>query len=317
MSKKRAFIFPGQGAQYVGMGKDFYDKYSTAKQIYDQADDLLSLHLSKLIFNGPGEELTLTKNSQIAIYVTSIAILKVISEEFPDLTPSICAGLSLGEYSALTAAKKLTFADGVALVRARGEFMNEASEKYPGTMAVVLGFPVEGVQECLKDFQDQVWVANLNCPGQVVISGTVEGVELASKVIKEKGAKRVLPLDVSGAFHSGLMREAQEKLSQKLNEVPIQESAIEIVMNVPGEFVVDALEMRKNLLNQVTSPVRWEKGVRAMMERHTELYVEIGCGKTLSGMNKKIGATGTTVNVNKMEDLENLTKALESNTVGI
>ncbi len=316
MNRDRAFIFPGQGAQYVGMGKDFYDKYPSAKQTYDQADDLLSLHLSKLIFNGPSKEMMLTKNSQISVYVTSMAILKVISEEFPDLTPSICAGLSLGEYSALTAAKKLAFTDGVALVRARGEFMNEAALKYPGSMAVVLGIALGEVQECLKDFQNKVWIANLNCPGQVVISGAIKDLERASKVIKEKGANRILPLDVSGAFHSGLMSEAQEKLGQKLNEVPIHESSIEIVMNVPGEFVEDIEGVRKNLFNQVTNPVRWEKGVRAMMERQTALYVEIGCGNTLSGMNKKIGTTGMSVNVNKVEDLDNLAKALDSNRIG-
>lgn len=307
MDKKVAFIFPGQGAQYVEMGKGFYDAFPVAREVFEKADAKLGFSLSKLIFEGPAKQLTLTKNSQIAIYVVSVAIWSVIKEQFPHLVSTVTAGLSLGEYTALTASGKLSFEDGIDLVRARGLYMHQASIDHPSTMAVALGLTLEQVKE-VTDEMDGVWVANLNCPGQVVISGTIDGVEKAGVALKEKGAKRVLPLDVSGAFHSGLMDSAKEKLKEKIENLTLFPSDVALVMNVPGDFVESESSIRKNLIDQVVSPVYWEKGIRKMEEFGVELFIEIGCGKTLSGMNRKIGVKGSTLSVDKVEDLEELEK---------
>ena len=215
--------------------------------------------------------------------------------------------MSLGEYTALTASGKLSFEDGIDLVRARGLYMHQASIDHPSTMAVALGLTLEQVKE-VTDEMDGVWVANLNCPGQVVISGTIDGVEKAGVALKEKGAKRVLPLDVSGAFHSGLMDSAKEKLKEKLENLTLFPSDVALVMNVPGDFVESESSIRKHLIDQVVSPVYWEKGIRKMEEFGVELFIEIGCGKTLSGMNRKIGVKGLTLSVDKVEDLEELEK---------
>jgi [acyl-carrier-protein] S-malonyltransferase len=302
MSNKVVFIFPGQGAQYVGMGKDFYDQYLVSQEIFEEADELLSMNFSKLIFEGPADELTLTKNSQLAIFITSMAILRAFEQEFPDITPAVCAGLSLGEYTALCAAGKISFADCLLLVQARGLFMHEACTTSPGTMRVVLGMEVDAVREALSGLKE-VWIANLNCPGQVVIAGTLSGIETAAGVLKEKGAKRVLPLDVSGAFHSPLMADAQTRLSPLIEKTPFEQNSIRVVMNAPGREVSSIEEMKDALKKQVTSPVLWEKGIRGLEESGVELYIEIGCGKTLSGMNKKIGAKAPTFSIEKITDI--------------
>lgn len=311
--KKLAFLFPGQGSQYVGMGKEFYERFTVARETFEEADDQLSRPLSQLIFEGPSTELTLTKNSQIAIYVVSVAIWRVLKEQFPELKPVVCSGLSLGEYTALTGAERLKFADGIDLVQARGLYMHQASLRYPGTMAVCLGAPLKYVEEAVQAVgaQHPVWVANLNCPGQIVISGTREGVRLVGERLKARGAKRVLALDVSGAFHSGLMNEAKVELEKKLAMVPIHNSPISVVLNVPGDYVESTAEIRQCLIDQVVSPVYWEKGIRRMDEEGIELYLEIGCGKSLTGMNRKIGIKGNTLSIEKVEDLEEVAKALE------
>lgn len=305
MSKRGAFLFPGQGSQYLGMGRDFYEKYPSARRVFDEADELLGYSLSTIIFEGPSEKLTQTKYSQVAIFVTSMALLTVFQELFPLLYPSFCAGLSLGEYSALCASKKIGFKQCLELVKVRGESMQEACEKHPGSLWVVLGLDAEDVELAIKGVKD-VWIANLNCPKQVVIAGSHEGFKQAESLLKEKGAKRVLPLEVSGAFHSGLMKEAQEKLEVKINQVDIKSSDISIVMNVCGEIVQDPLNIRKYLIEQVVSPTRWEKGVRLLEAEGMDYYIEIGCGKTLSGMNKKIGVTVPTYSIEKIEDLDKL-----------
>lgn len=296
---KKVLVFPGQGAQYPGMGKDFYENFSEAREVFEQADDILGFSLSKLMFNGPMEELTKTKNSQLAIFVMSMAIYKVLGEPKAD----ICAGLSLGEYSALVAAKKLTFEEGLKLVAARGAFMDEACVANPGTMAVVLGLDEADVADAIKNLEG-VWIANLNCPKQVVIAGTKQGIASAEEPIKAKGAKRVLPLEVAGAFHSKLMAPAQEKLKSHIENANFLSSDTQVVMNTVGDFVSDSSEMRQNLIDQVVSSVRWEKGIRAIEAQGPCEYLEIGPGKTLSGMNKKIGIEGTCKNVEKVEDLD-------------
>ncbi len=308
MNKSVAFIFPGQGAQYPGMGRDFFENFPAAKQVFAKADAILGFSFSELIFNGPAEELTRTKNSQLAIFITSIAILKVLQEQNPELHPAICGGLSLGEYTALVAAGKLSFEEALPLVKARGEFMEEACIAYPGIMHVVLGMELPAVDEVVKGLSG-VWVANLNCPGQIVISGTKEGVEQATELLKEKGARRVLPLDVSGAFHSGLMQSAEKRLSPLIEQANMRKSDVDVVMNVPGNKVEALEEIRKNMTKQVTSPVRWQKCVETMVDSGVELFIEMGPGKTLAGMNKRIGVQIPTVSVEKVEDLEGVVYA--------
>jgi len=308
MSKKIAFLFPGQGAQYVGMAKDFYDSFSVAREVFEEADDRLKEPLSRLIFEGPKEELTLTRNSQCAIYVSSIAIWRVIQKQFPDLIPNYCAGLSLGEYTALTASGKLTFTDTLSLVRLRAQAMQEACESRPGTMQVVLGLESSAVQEAIGALNPPhlVWVANLNCPGQVVISGTLDGIHSALEKLKEMGARRFLPLDVSGAFHSGLMQEAKEKLAPYILSASLKESEPLLVMNVSGKAEREVGNICRHLIDQVTNPVLWESGIRTIESLGVDLFIEIGCGKTLQGLNKKIGTAVPTISVEKIFELEEL-----------
>jgi [acyl-carrier-protein] S-malonyltransferase len=307
--KRWAFLFPGQGAQYVGMGKDFADSFSIARETFEEADDLLSFNLSKVIFEGPEELLTQTKHSQPAIFVTSLAVLRTLQKELPDLKPFAAAGLSLGEYSALCASGKMAFDEALKLVQKRARFMNEACEKVPGTMAAVLGMSGEEVEGALKGI-DGVWLANYNCPGQIVISGTQQGVEKGSERLKEAGAKRILPLMVSGAFHSGLMQMAREALEPFVSMAKIRETPIRLLMNVPGDFVEKESEIRNHLIAQVTESVRWEQGILACEKEGIDFYLEIGCGKTLSGMNRKIGVKGATLSVEKIPDLEIVAKRL-------
>ncbi|MES2345116.1 MAG: ACP S-malonyltransferase [Chlamydiota bacterium] len=306
---KIAFIFPGQGAQFVGMGKDFFDLFPSAKHVFQEADEVLSSYFSKLIFDGPSEELTLTKNSQLAIYIASIAIWRTVQEQLPEIQPSVCAGLSLGEYTALTAAKKITFDECLRLVQARGEYMHAASLSNPGTMQVVLGLSPEDVEQALLGIRD-VSIANLNCPGQVVIAGKETALKEASIPLKEKGAKRVLPLDVSGAFHSALMQEAQDNLKPHLDHAILMESDIAFVSNVLGDYVRTSEEIRACLLKQVTQPVLWERDILATQREGVNIYYEMGPGKTLAGMNKKIGISAPTFSIGKVADLEELANAI-------
>jgi [acyl-carrier-protein] S-malonyltransferase len=311
--KQTAFLFPGQGAQYPGIGKDFYEAFRSARDLFDEADELLSFGLSKIIFEGPEALLTETKHSQLAIFVTSAALLKTLQECIPELVPSVCAGLSLGEYTALFASGRLPFAETLELVRLRGSAMNKACESSQGAMSAVLGLSAVQVEEIVSALYPahRVWVANFNCPGQTVISGTKEGVAAASDVLKANGAKRILPLQVHGAFHSGLMQPAQDSLAPAILEAAIQDSSIAFAMNVPGGFVESVEQIKDNLIRQVTHSVRWEQSIQAMMERELSLYLEIGCGKTLSGMNRKIGVTAPALSLDKVADLDGVVKLLE------
>jgi [acyl-carrier-protein] S-malonyltransferase len=312
--QKIAFLFPGQGAQYPGMGKDFANAYPIAKRTFEEADDLLHRRLSTIMWHGHESTLTETRNSQTAIYVMSIALLRVLNHLLPDVIPSVTAGLSLGEYSALTAAAKLNFAPGLQLVEKRGQFMNEACEKTQGSMAVVMGLDGSVVEEMVQELRlpHDLWAANFNCPGQVVISGTKRGIEAGTTRAKEKGAKRVLPLPVHGAFHSGLMQPAEERLKEEILKTTLLETPIAIVMNYSGSYIANLDEIRRQLIKQVTNPVRWEQGIRAMMADGVDLFIEIGCGKTLAGMNKRIGVTVPTLSVEKIEDVDLLAKEISS-----
>lgn len=304
-----AFIFPGQGAQYPGMGKTFFEAFSLARQTLEEAEELLQRRISSIILEGPADELMRTCNSQQAIYIVSIALLRVVTDLFPSIQPAVCAGLSLGEYSALTAAGDLSFSDGLQLVQRRGALMSEACERCPGTMAVVLGLEAAAVEELVKqvNLPNDLWAANFNCPGQVVISGTARGIAAGTAAAKDRGAKRVLPLQVHGAFHSGLMAYAQDRLEPYIRQVPLANGALPVVMNVSGDYV-EGLEAKRDLLiRQVTQSVRWEQSVRAMAARGIELFIEIGCGNTLTGFGKRIVPNVQSLCIDKVEDL----KALE------
>jgi [acyl-carrier-protein] S-malonyltransferase len=314
MTRKVAFLFPGQGAQYPGMGKDFALAFTAARLTFEEADDLLSLPLSKVIFEGPENLLTETRYSQLAIFVNSVAILRTVHTQLPDLLPAVCAGLSLGEYTALFASGSLDFARTLGLVRLRGEFMHQACLSTSGAMSAILGLSANEVEEKVKSLHPphDVWVANFNCPGQTVVSGTKEGVEAAEAALKAIGAKRAIPLQVAGAFHSGLMRQAEEALAPWVNQAPLQEGKAALVMNVPGDVVTDIEEIKRNLIRQVTSSVRWEQSIQAIEKKgDIALYLEIGCGKTLSGLNRKIGVKVPTLSLDKVADLDGLAKQLE------
>lgn len=305
MAKRIAFLFPGQGSQSIGMGKDFYTHFRVAKDIFELGDELLNRSVSRIIFDGPSEILTATRNSQTGIYLNSMAILHVIQEQFPKLHPVMCAGLSLGEYTALSASGKINFETCLPLVQFRGEVMNAACEATQGGMAALFGLSAAEVEGMVSDLNlpNDLWAANFNCPGQTVISGTLRGIEAGILEAKKRGAKRAIPLKVHGAFHSGLMQLAKERLSEKIAEIDILHSSTQIVMNVPGDFVDSKEHIRKNLIQQVTSPVRWEQGIRVMIPL-VDLFIEIGCGKTLAGMNKQIGTPVPTLSISTVKDLE-------------
>ena len=301
MSKK-AFLFPGQGAQKVGMGQSFYEADADARAVFDEASELLGYDMKALCFE-ENEKLNLTQYTQPAMVTTGIAIMKVVEKQ--GLLPDTAAGLSLGEYEALYAAGALSVTDAIRVVARRGELMEAAVPAGVGAMAAVLGAEASLIEETLSEIPE-VWIANYNCPGQIVISGKKEAVEAAAEALKARGIKRVLMLNVSGPFHSGLLREAGEELGKVLAETEIHPLRIPYYANVTGEIVEDAAAVKGLLTEQVYSSVRFEQSIRNMLAAGVDTFYELGPGKTLAGFVKKIDRDATVVNIETMEDLAKL-----------
>jgi [acyl-carrier-protein] S-malonyltransferase len=281
-----AYIFPGQGSQYVGMGKDLAAHYPAAKALFERADAALGVHLSKICFEGSEEELKQTKNTQPAIFLHSMVVWNLLQPHDAAMT----AGHSLGEYSALVAAGAIAFEDALKIVRLRGELMQIAGEENPGTMAAVVGLDATAIDGVCAEASAVgiVQAANFNSPGQIVISGSIDGVHKAMELAKQRGAKLVKELVVSGAFHSPLMTSAKFALKAALHETPIRNAAIPIYANVTAAPVQDAEEIRSLLVEQVTSPVRWEESIGAISRAGAVKVVEVGPGKVLQGLAKRI-----------------------------
>ena len=282
---KKAYVFPGQGAQFVGMGKDLYDNNPRAKELFEKANEILGFRITDLMFEGTEEDLKQTKVTQPAIFLHSVILADSLGDDF---RPDMVAGHSLGEFSALVAAGALSFEEGLKLVSTRAKAMQEACELQPSTMAAVLGLPDEKVEEVCASVDGVVAPANYNCDGQLVISGAVEAVNDACVKLKEAGAKRALPLKVGGAFHSPLMQPAQEKLADAIERAVFNEPICPIYQNVDGEPHTKPEEIKANLIKQLTSPVRWTQDVKSMIRDGATEFIELGPGKVLQGLVKKI-----------------------------
>lgn len=313
MVKKISYLFPGQGAQYVGMGKDLYENSAEAKAVFDEAEKVLpDAGIKRLCFEGPIEELTQTANSQVCILVTSIAAHRAFSSWLiahgKDLEVVACAGLSLGELTALVAAKAIDFKDALRIVRRRGELMEEASDKKPGSMASIIGLSLEDLKEAC--IQTGAEVANLNSPGQIVISGRKESVERCVRLAAEKGAKKTIPLNVSGAFHSSLMKEAAEQFKRELEKTKFSVPHTGVVSNVTADYERTPEEIKENLVRQLYSPVRWEESIRKIAGEGVKTFLEIGPGKVLKGLVRRIDTNLKVYNIEKTEDIYLVTSNL-------
>ena len=281
----KAYVFPGQGAQFSGMGADLYEKSAAVRELFDRADQILGFPISKIMFTGTDEELRQTKVTQPAVFLHSVALAKALGDSFQ---PDMVAGHSLGEFSALVAAGAMNFEDGLRLVSKRALAMQKACEAVPSTMAAILGLPDEKVEEICKTTDGIVVPANYNCPRQLVISGEIPAVDAACEAAKAAGAKRALRLPVGGAFHSPLMEPAREELAKAIAETAFKAPVCPVYQNVSTTAVTDPEQIQKNLIAQLTAPVKWTQSVQNMVKDGATVFIEVGPGKVLQGLVKKI-----------------------------
>ncbi len=309
---KIAFVFPGQGAQTVGMGKDVYDNSSVAKEVFDKASEAVGLDLKALCFE-ENNDINITEFTQVCLLTTSVAIMEELKTR--GIKADVAAGLSLGEYCALVAAGSMNYIDAAKAVRKRGIYMQEEVPAGEGGMAAILGMDAETIDKNIEEF-DQVQVANYNCPGQIVISGETEQVKKAADKLKEAGARRAVLLNVSGPFHSSLLTGAGEKLQKVLDELTIEKPQIPYVANVNASYITGKEDIKPLLVKQVSNSVRWQQSVEAMVADGVDTFIEIGPGRTLAGFNKKIakaiGKELTTYNVATMEDIDKVVETLQA-----
>ncbi len=308
---KTALMFAGQGAQTVGMGKDLATAFPSAREWFERANVALGYDLSAICHNGPEPELTKTENAQPAIFLVSWIAFQLLKEKFPDLTFDATAGLSLGEFTALTAADALGFEDGLRVVRQRGRFMQEACESTRGGMAAIIGLDEAVTREICSEAG--VVLANLNCPGQLVISGETEKIAKACELAKAKGAKRALPLPVAGAYHSPLMTSAQPKLKSELDRVTLKSPSVTVVSNVTARPHENPDSIRSRLVEQVTASVLWEESMRYLLSQGFTRFIELGPGTALSNFMKRIDKAAQVMNVADVASLENTAKTLSQN----
>ena len=308
---KIAFIFPGQGAQFVGMGKDLYENFPVAKNLFDEADDALGYSIKKICFEGSEDDLKLTANTQPAILVVSVIISEILKSE--GIVPEVAGGHSLGEYSALVTADAIKFSDAVVLVHKRGTFMQEAVPVGEGSMAAIIGLDEKVIVDACKTASEfgEVQAVNFNCPGQIVIAGKVQGVEKAVEILKSLGARKSVILPVSAPFHSTLMKPAAIKLSAELDKIEINDATFPVAANFNGKLETSADEIKSNLVSQADNPVKWIDCVKAMQNFGAEIFVECGPGKTLSNFNKRIDKKIKSFNAENCDSLKKTLDALK------
>ena len=308
---KIAVLFPGQGAQYVGMGQDIYQELEESKEVFNSANKSLNYQLSDICFNGPEEDLKKTEITQPAILTTCMALYETLKQR--GVSPQATAGLSLGEYCALVASGVLSFEDAVALVAKRGKFMQEAVPLGVGTMAAIIGLDADEIKQICQQVEGIVEIANYNCPGQIVIGGEVAAVEKAMELCSAKGARKVVKLAVSAPFHTSMLQKAKEQLAEELNRIDIAKANIPVASSVTGDYISEDTDIKDLLALQVCSSVKWEKAMRTLLNEGFDTFIEVGPGKTLRGFMRRIDKKAKVINVYDNETLNKAIDILEAN----